>query len=133
MATLWTDAIHGEMESLKVSFDILKDGATIPVGCTKASSHLVFDVRMTLEWKARRVKDGHRIPEPEWSTFSGVFSRDIVRITLACSALNELPVYACGIQNPYLQDPSSEKHYVICGPYFRLENVGMHTIIVRAL
>ena len=41
------------MENLKVAFDNLEDVAKIPVGCHKASGHLVFDVRMTLERKAR--------------------------------------------------------------------------------
>ena len=40
---------------------------------------------------------------------------------------------ACDIQNAYLQAPSSEKHYVVCGPEFGLENVGKYAIIVRAL
>ena len=36
------------------------------------------------------------------------------------------------MQNACLQAPSSEKHYVVCGPEFGLENVGRHAIIVRA-
>jgi len=131
--TLWTDAINKEMENLKVAFDILEDGAKPPVGYNKASGHLVFDVRMTLERKARWVKDGHKTPEPDWSTFAGVASRESVRIALTYAALNDLPVCACDIQNAYLQTPSSEKHYVICGPEFGLENVGKYAIIVRAL
>ena len=67
--TLWIDVINREMENLKVAFDIMEDGAKITVGYTKASGHLVFDVRVTLERKARWVKDGNRTPEPEWSTF----------------------------------------------------------------
>ena len=45
------DTIKREMENLKFAFDILEDGAKIPVGCSKASSHLVFDTRMKLERK----------------------------------------------------------------------------------
>ena len=48
---LWMDAINREMENLKVAFDVLEDGAKIPVGYTKASGHLIFDNRMTLERK----------------------------------------------------------------------------------
>ena len=130
---LWMDAINREMENLKVAFDILEDGAKVPVGYHKASGHLVFDVRMTLERKARWVKDGHKTPEPEWSTFAGVVSRESVRIALTCSALNDLPVCAYDLQNSYLKARSSEKHYVVCGPEFGLENVGKYAIIVRAL
>ena len=49
------------------------------------------------------------------------------------AALNNLVVCACDIQNAYLQSPSSEKHYIICGPEFGLENVGKRAKIVRAL
>ena len=63
--TLWMDAINKEMENLKIAFDILEDGAKVPVGYHKASGHLVFGVRMTLERKARWVKDDHKTPEPE--------------------------------------------------------------------
>ena len=44
-----------------------------------------------------------------------------------------LSVCACDIQNAYLQAPSSEKHYIICGPEFGLENVGKRAMIIRAL
>jgi hypothetical protein len=130
---LWMDAINREMENLKVAFDILEDGAKVPVGYHKASGHLFFDVRMTLERKARWVKDGHKTPEPEWSIFAGIVSRESVRIALSYAALNDIPICACDVQNAYLQAPSSEKHYDVCGPKFGLENVGKHAIIVRAL
>ena len=37
------------------------------------------------------------------------------------------------IRNAYLQAPTSEKHYIICGQEFGLENVGKRALIVRAL
>ena len=40
---------------------------------------------------------------------------------------------AADVQNAYLQDPSSEKNYIICGPEFGLENVGKIARIKRAL
>ena len=36
-------------------------------------------------------------------------------------------------RNAYLQVPTSEKHYIICGPEFGLEHVGKRALIVRAL
>jgi hypothetical protein len=131
--TFWRDAIEKEMSNLKVAFDILEESASLPPGWTRASGHMVFDVRMTLERKARWVKDGHKTPEPENSTYAGVVSRESVRIALTYAALNNLDVCACDIQNAYLQSPSSEKHYIICGPEFGLENVGKRAKIVRAL
>ena len=131
--SIWRDAINKEMDNLKVAFDILHDGREPPVQYKKASGHMVFDIRMTLERKARWVKDGHRTPEPDNSTYAGVVSRESIRIALTYAALNGLPVCATDIQNAYLQAPSTEKHYIICGPEFGLENVGKKAIIVRAL
>ncbi len=131
--TFWRDALNKEMGNLKVAFDILPEGSKPPPGYTKASGHLVFDVRMTLERKARWVKDGHRTPTPANSTYAGVVSRESVRIALTYAALNGLDVCGADIQNAYLQAPSSEKHYIICGPEFGLENVGKYAIIRRAL
>ena len=121
------------MENIKVAFDIKPEGSRPPVNYTLATVHLIFDVRMTLERKARWVKDGHKTPIPELSTFAGVVSRESVRIAFTYAALNGLTVCASYIQNAYLQAPASEKHYVICGPEFSLENIGKIAVIVRTL
>ena len=112
------------MENLKFAFDIKPEGSRPPVNYTLANGHLIFDVRMTLEPKVRWVKYGHKTPIPEWSTFAGVVSWESVRIAFTYAALNGLPVFATDIQDAYLQSPASEKHYVICGPEFGLENIG---------
>ena len=103
--------MNRELENLKVAFDVLEDGAKILVGFNKASGHLVIDYRMTLERKSLWVKDGHRTPELEWSTFAGVAHIESVRIALTFVALNNMPVCACDIQNAYFQVTSYEKHY----------------------
>ena len=131
--TYWADAIELEMQNNGVAFDIKDFGVAPPVGYTKSSGHLVFDVKMDFTRKARWVKDGHLTKDPDHSTFAGVVSRDSVRIGLTYAALMEIPVIAGDIRNAYLQAPTSEKHYVICGPEFGLENVGKVAIIIRAL
>ena len=131
--TLWRDAVNKEMGNLKVAFDIRHKEPKPPPGFEKASGHLVFDVRMTLERKARWVKDGHRTPEPENCTYAGVVSRESIRIALVYASLNGLSVFGADIQNAYLQAPTTEKHYIICGPEFGLENEGKVAVIVRAL
>eukprot|EP00957_Ditylum_brightwellii_P079671 6058518-Ditylum_brightwellii.AAC.1 len=40
-----------------------------------------------------------------------------------CAALNNLDVWAADIQNAYLQASLSQKHYIVCGAEFGLENV----------
>ena len=131
---LWQDAINKEMENLKVAFDIIHNkGRKLPATYTKASGHMVFDVRMMLEQKAHWVKDDNRTPEPGWSTYAGVISRESVWIALTYALLMSRDVCACNIQNVYLQAPSTEKHCIICGPEFGLENVGKYAIIVKVL
>ena len=83
--------------------------------------------------KARWVLDGHKTANPIGSTYAGVVSRESVRIALTYAALNELDVVAADIRNAYLQAPSSQKDYVICGPEFGLENQGKKALITRAL
>ena len=96
------------MENLKVAFDIMPDGKYPPVHHTKSSGHLICDVRMMLELKSRWVKDGPKTPQPEWSTFAGVLSREIIRITLTYAALNYIPIFVANVQNAYLQDSLPE-------------------------
>ena len=82
--------------------------------------------------KARWVKDGHRTTDPIGSNYTGVVSRDSVRIAFTIVALNGLDICAADIQNAYIQVPTSEKHYVICGPEFG-EHQGKKAMIRRAL
>ena len=91
----------------------------------------MFDVKITR--KARWVLDGHKTPKPTGSTYAGVVSRESVRIAFTYAALNGLDVCAADIRNAYLQAPSSQKDYVICGPEFGPENVGKVALIHRAL
>ena len=131
--TLWIDAIHLEMSNVKIAFEILDEDDPLPIGWTQSSGHLVFDVKMDFTRKARWVKDGHKTPKPEHSTYAGVVSRESVRIALTYAALDELNVCAADIKNTYLQAPSLEKHYIICGLEFGIENKGKRELIRRAL
>ena len=79
------------------------------------------------------MKDGHRTPEPEQSTFAGVISGESISIALTYISLNELPVYESVIQNVYLEAPTLEKHYIICRPEFSLENIGKNSHYNKSL
>ena len=56
-----------------------------------------------------------------------------MRIALTYAALNDLDVFAADIRNAYLQAPSSQKDYIICGPEFGVENIGRTALIHHAL
>ena len=60
-------------------------------------------------------------------------SRESVQIALTYAALNDLDVFAADIRNAYLQAPSSQKDYIICGSAFGVENIGQTALIHCAL
>jgi hypothetical protein len=57
----------------------------------------------------------------------------LVCILLTYAALNGLDAWAADIKSAYLQAPSLEKHYIICGPKFGPANEGCIAVITRAL
>ena len=132
--TFWRDAIQKEMYELGRAIEIKGEEVTrAPPGWSQVSGHIVWDVKMDFTRKMRWVLDGHKTPDPIYSNFAGVVSRESVRIVLTYAALNDLDVCAADIRNAYLQAPSSRKDYIICGPEFGLENVGRIGLIHRAL
>ena len=56
-----------------------------------------------------------------------------MRISLTYAELNGVDVTAADIRNAYLQAPSSQRDYIVCGPKFGLENFGKKALIRRAL
>ena len=128
----WTKAIELEMHNVEIAFEILGEKVDAPKGWKRASGHLVFDVKMDFTRKGRWVLDGHKCADPEGSTYAGVVSRESVRICLTYAALNGLDVTGADIRNAYLQAPSSQKDYIVCGPEFGIENVGKKALIQRA-
>jgi len=131
--TYWRDAIVKEMKNVRIAFEILDDGRVVPNGYKFMPTYMVFDVKMDFTRKARFVANGSKSPEPQGSTYAGVVSRESVRIALTYAALMGLDVWAADVQNAYLQAPTTEKFYAICGPEFGTENIGRRAIIVRAL
>ncbi len=79
--------------------------------------------------KARWVKDGYKDPDSSTLSYAGVVSRESIRIVLTYAGLLRLPVTGGDIKNAYLQAPSSEKHFIVCGPEFGTENVGRVALI----
>ena len=114
---LWRVPFAKEMKNVGVAFVVL-DRQSVHIGWSKASRHMIWNVKMDFTRKARWVKDRHRTADPIGSNYAGVVSRDSVRIAFTYAALNGLDICAANIQNAYIQAPTSEKHCVICGPEF---------------
>ena len=85
---------------------------------------------MDFTGKARWVLDGHKTPDLVGSKYAGVVSRESVRIAFTYAGLNDLDVCMADTRNAYLQ---SQKHYIICGLEFGMENVGKVAIMHRAV
>jgi hypothetical protein len=61
------------------------------------------------------------------------FLHDSIHIALTHAALLGLPVLGADIRNAYLQALSSEKHFIICGREFGIDNEGCVALIHCAL
>jgi hypothetical protein len=115
------------MHNVGIAFEVLEPT------WEKVGGHLVFDLKMTLERKARWVLDGHLTPDADYSTYAEVVSRESVRIALRYTSLNGIDDTATDIRNAYIQAPSSRKDFIVCGPEFGLEHVGKKARLHRAL
>jgi hypothetical protein len=131
----WGKAIAKEMKNVMVTFEFDEKDKT-PVGYQRVTVHMVFDVKITLQRKARLVADGHKVPEVRReSTYSSVPSRDSIRMFFLLAALNDLDVLSADIQNAYLTAPIKEKYYVVAeaADGFSREFSGRPAKIVRAM
>ena len=107
--TFWSNALQKEMTNIGIAFEILDKDTLVPVCWKKETVHLIWDVKMDVTQKARWVLDGHHQGQPEGSTYTGVVSRESVRVAMNYAALNKIDVIASNIRNAYLQALSSQK------------------------
>ena len=121
------------MMNVGISFEVPEHSENVPVGWHVFTGHIIFDVKMGSTRKARWVLDGHKIVEPNISTYSGVVSSESVCIALTYAELNGVYVTDANIRNAYLQAPSSQRDYIVCVTEFGLEDVGKKSLIRRAL
>ena len=103
----------------------------VPPGYVQSSGHIIFDVKMDFTRKSRWIKDGHLPRDPIESNFAGVVSRESVCIAFTYATLNSLDIYAADIKSAYLQAPTSEKQFIVCGDEFPLKYCGCNAIINR--
>ena len=54
--TLWVDVISKEIENIRVAFEVLSEGKSVPLGHQFLQSHIVFNIEMeNVRQKARLV------------------------------------------------------------------------------
>lgn len=120
------------MKNINCAFHFPKDGKA-PIGFQKIDCHMIFDVKMTLERKARYVAGGHQTEPTKDITFASVVSRDSIRIAFLVAALNDLEVLSADISGAYLNANAAEKVYTIAGKEFGADKEGRIVVITRAL
>ena len=75
----WRKAFEKERLGVSPAFEKLDGGA--PIGYELLGYHWIFDIKITLDRKARLVADGQRVEEqPRENTYSSVPSRDTIYV-----------------------------------------------------
>jgi hypothetical protein len=128
----WQKAIEKEMKAIECAFEF-KDDDQMPVGHQHIDCHMVFDVKITLDRKARYVAGGHQTEPTKDVTFASVVSRDSIRLAFLVAALNDLEVLSADISGAYLNAKAAEKVYTTAGKEFGPGKAGRPVLIVRAL
>ena len=102
------------------------------IGFQEIKCHIIFDVKMSFERKARFVAGGHMTEAPVTVTYSSVILRESIRLAFLIAELNGLQVKTCDIGNAYLNAPCREKIWfeggTECG-----EKKGKVLVVTRAL
>ena len=129
----WQDDIALEMFNVGIALKIMESGEIPAPGYKKSSVPMIYTVKMEFTRKAWWVKDGNCTHDPESSRYAGVISRESIRILITHADMNGVPVVAADVQNAYLQAPTSEKHFIICGNEFGIENIDKKAIITSSL
>ena len=119
------------MRNVRVAFDVREDGK-VPVGYKEIRCHLVSDIRSDgLARKARFCTSDHLLDRPKGST-TRVLSRDFVHSFFWLTALNDVDVLACDVQNACVNVETKEKVW-FRGGLELCPDKGKVVVIVRAL
>jgi hypothetical protein len=131
--TFWVDAIAKEMKEVCVTFKILLDGQSAPIGYQKIPCQMIFDIKMKdFRCKARLVAGGHMTKAPVTITYASIVTCKTIRIALLMAALNDLNVKVGDVLNTYITAPITEKVWTVLGPEFGID-AGKSAIIAHAL
>ena len=112
------------MKAIRPAFEVWeKDILVLPPVHQNITCHMIFDVKIdkNCRRKSHFFQDSHKTKTQEAIMYSSVVSRDSVRIALTKSALNDLDMLACDIQNAYLTADCREQVWVVAGPEFGSE------------
>ena len=80
--------------------------------------HMIFDINLgeNFRRKSIMIAGGNTRKTPSSVTYRYVVSRNLVRIMLMITVLNDLDLQAADIENTYLSAPFREKFWTRAGP-----------------
>ena len=93
----WTDAIAKETKNVSISFSIMEERTKSSTGYKNIGGRIIFDLKINFTRKSRWVATGYKTPDPIMSTYTGIVSRESVRIAFTYAALNNLDMFATDI------------------------------------
>jgi hypothetical protein len=118
---LWRDGEERELEQID-EYEAFMDMGTctklVPTGYKKIRVHIVYDIKVTLQRKARLVADGQLTDTPVDSVYSSVVSLRGLKIALFLAELNQLEAWCTDVGNAYLEAYTDEKVFIIAGNEF---------------
>ena len=112
------------MTNVEAAFKVLEDHNHVPTSYIKSSVCIIWDLKMDFIRKVRWAKGDHRTPDPKSSTYAGLVPRESISMFLTHATMYGTSARTADIRKAYLQAPTSEVQFIVCGDEFGLENVG---------
>jgi hypothetical protein len=116
---LWRQVINKEMSRVKVAWatheghttqEVREGKVTEFIGFQEINCHIVFDIKIDFMRKAHFVAGGHTTTAPSSSMmYLSVMFHDSVRLAFLITALNDIDIMSCDLENAYLNAPCCEK------------------------
>ena len=122
----------GQIDEYEAFTDMGIGTKAVPHGYKKIRVHMVYDMKVTLQRKARLVADGQLTDTPVDSLYLSVVSLRGLKTTLFLAELNQLEAWCTDVGNAYLEAYTDEKVYIIAGNGFG-DQEGRTLIIIKAL
>ena len=102
-----------------VAFDILGDGAVLPLDHQYICCQMIFDVKMEDFWhKAQLVAGGHTMKAAATLDYARIVSQENVCITLLVAVLNNVDIWAADVLSTYITAPCDKKIWTTLGKQF---------------
>ena len=122
--TLWWDSIGTEIKNVWPDFEEWEGTVNdIDSEYQEIKCHLIFDIKIgeNFRRKARFFAGRHTTDTPACMPYASIVTRDSVNISLTISAMNDLKILSCNLQNNYLTAKCGKKIWTRAGPVFGSE------------